>query len=176
MLSKSFTAKVRKLNKQIKDNPDCECVAYDATCSHCTAKACLESTLLKSAGAIATAFEHDALTIDKLALVSAERSARWHPTPNQEFNLFEMCGAMAGEAGECLNAGKKHRRIQLSLINKSDHPLTDFVTAEAAIAKEAADTILYAVLVIQQAGHDVGETLRRVFNEKSIECGFPERL
>ncbi len=42
--------------------------------------------------------------------------------------------------------------------------------------KEVADTILYAVLVAARVGVDLQQVLREVFNKKSEEYGFPERL
>ncbi len=115
------------------------------------------------------------MTIKELNETSLARVKRWHG--EEDWNLLEWAGAMAGEAGEACNAAKKLRRIEQGMFNlKEGVALTDPQPLRKQVAKEAADTILYALLLLSRTGLDPEETLREVFNAKSIEYGFPERL
>ncbi len=91
---------------------------------------------------------------------------------------MEWAGAMAGEAGEACNAAKKLKRIECSVttVNEAGRHFDSIKEAQVAVCKEAADTILYAVLLILRAKGDPEEVIREVFNKKSEEYGFPERL
>jgi hypothetical protein len=41
--------------------------------------------------------------------------------------------------------------------------------------KEIADTIIYGLIILNEVGWDASTILTEVFNQKSIEYGFPER-
>lgn len=92
-----------------------------------------------------------------------------------DWNPLEWAGAMAGEAGEAANAAKKLKRMETGLSNIGER-LTDIEITRQHVAKECADTIFYAIFLIQRVGYDAEETIRSVFNSKSEEYGFPERL
>lgn len=85
---------------------------------------------------------------------------------------------MAGEAGEAANVAKKIKRIECGMNNIPTDKQTKETKVELhrKLACEAADTILYGILVIQEAGYDAEIILKEVFNNKSIEYDFPERL
>ena len=52
------------------------------------------------------------LSFERLKIVSLQRALRWHRGGLAEWSVNDWLCAMGGEAGEALNAGKKHRRIQ----------------------------------------------------------------
>jgi NTP pyrophosphatase (non-canonical NTP hydrolase) len=89
-----------------------------------------------------------------------------------EWSALEWAGAMCGEAGEAANAAKKLKRLE----SGGDRHIASISQARQSVGKEIADTILYAVLVAARCGIDLENTLVEVFNKKSDEYGFPERL
>lgn len=110
---------------------------------------------------------------------SVSRAKRWHPGGIEEWSALEWAGAMTGEAGEAANAAKKLRRVEMHLqnINEPGRQLIEVATAQAKVAEECADTILYALLLMARVGViDPEKTLSTVFNRKSEEYGFPERV
>lgn len=126
-----------------------------------------------------------ALPINRIVATSIERAKRWHGGSIHQWSVLEWAGAMCGEAGECANAAKKLKRLQdgIASINANDpdsetvRHFDDIDTAKRVVAKEVADTILYAVLVAAAVDvTDLEAVLREVFNRKSEEYGFPERL
>ena len=120
-----------------------------------------------------------ALDIQTIFDVSLSRCARWHENGIQDWSPLEWAGAMAGEAGEAANAAKKLKRIETNMmsINESARHYTSVEDARLEVAKEVADTILYGLLLMARVGVNMpGEVIREVFNKKSTEYGFPERL
>lgn len=118
------------------------------------------------------------LTINKLHLTSMGRAKRWHGK-NGEWNALEWAGAMCGEAGEAANAAKKLRRLEgnLQTINEEARHYATLEEARIAVANECADTILYALLLMGHVGITDAETvIASIFNKKSVEYGFPERV
>lgn len=123
------------------------------------------------------------LTFAEICRVSLSRANRWHPGGIEEWSPMEWAGAMAGEAGETCNAAKKLKRVETQIAHHDNRVFgTSAPTDEQAeayrvqVAKEAADTILYAVLVMQRVGANPSAVLMDVFNKKSEEYNFPERL
>jgi NTP pyrophosphatase (non-canonical NTP hydrolase) len=119
------------------------------------------------------------MTIDELYRINLERCNRWHPGGIHEWTPLEWAGAMCGEAGEAANAAKKLRRVtsHLQNINQPGRSLIVEETAKAAICREVADTILYAMLLLGSIDcQSPDDVIKEVFNQKSIEYGFPERL
>lgn len=118
------------------------------------------------------------ITLRDIQNTSYERAARWHPDGMDEWSALEWAGAMCGEAGEAANAAKKLKRLQgnIASLNHEERHLTNIVQAKAVIAEECADTILYALLLMSRIDIDAESCLQRVFNKKSEEYGFPERL
>lgn len=119
------------------------------------------------------------LDIQTIFDTSLSRSRRWHGGGLEDWSPLEWAGAMAGEAGEAANAAKKLKRIEGDMATVNE-PGRHYETAEAArkqVAREAADTILYGLLLMARVGVDApGDVLREVFNKKSEEYGFPERI
>lgn len=118
------------------------------------------------------------LTIDEIVGASVSRANRWHKGGMEEWSALEWAGAMCGEAGEAANAAKKLKRIEdvIPSINEGERHFADASSVKAQVGKEVADTILYAVLLAARVKVDLEAVLIEVFNKKSEEYGFPERL
>jgi NTP pyrophosphatase (non-canonical NTP hydrolase) len=118
------------------------------------------------------------LTIKEICEQSRSRAIRWHKGSMEAWSVLEWAGAMAGEAGEACNAAKKLKRLEdgMQSINAPGRQLSDLQSAKTQVGLEAADTILYAVCLAACVGVDLEYYLRRAFNTKSEEYGFPERI
>src|SRR3990167_972856 len=111
--------------------------------------------------------------------VSLERNKKWMPL--EAWSNFEWAGALAGEAGEALNAAKKLSRLEhkVASINEPGRHFEDEAAAKKQIAKEYADVLLYMPLALARLGvtrEEFEMIVREVFNRKSEEYGFIERL
>lgn len=120
------------------------------------------------------------LTLVKLQRINAQRAKRWHRHGISDWSALEWAGAMCGEAGEAANAAKKLKRLEGKLRNLNTEPgraaINNVKKAKKQIAREVADTIIYGVLLVELCGEDIDQIVREVFNAKSEEYGFPERL
>lgn len=114
--------------------------------------------------------------VSDLQTTSDDRAKRWHGENN--WSALEWAGAMCGEAGEAANAAKKLKRLEVHMMNIDARAMSpeDEEQLKEHVAKEAADTILYALLLISKVGKSAEMVLRQVFNQKSHEYGFPERI
>jgi NTP pyrophosphatase (non-canonical NTP hydrolase) len=115
------------------------------------------------------------LTFARLSEVNRSRRDRWHVDPDQLWSGLEWAGAMCGEAGEAANVTKKLRRLETGVVLGVYDTLSPDQLVEK-LAKELADTIIYADLVAAHYGIDLPAAIVAKFNEKSVEQGFPERL
>jgi len=119
------------------------------------------------------------MDINNLFDVNVSRAQRWHPEGIEQWSALEWAGAMAGESGEAANAAKKLKRLetQIASINGEERHFRDITTAQRAVAQETADTIIYGLLLMARVGiTDPAQVIREVFNRKSEEYGFPERM
>lgn len=92
------------------------------------------------------------LTFKELGKTNRERcEAVFHPVNN--WSPTDWACAMAGECGEACNFIKKLRRGE---------PISP-----ADIGKELADVVIYADLLAQRLGLDLGDCVRDKFNEVS---------
>lgn len=108
--------------------------------------------------------------------VNATRGRRWHQGHLDKWSLLEWAGAMAGETGEACNVAKKIRRIDVGLPNKQKGlDVSDLPDLKAKMANEVADSIIYGLLIMSVLELDAETVIAEVFNQKSIEYGFPER-
>lgn len=138
------------------------------------------------------------LSFDAVRKAQLSRTARWHKGeagkwPPERYLLAsegeagEMGDSVLGllffvaarnKTGEIANAVKKLWRIEQGIANKSD-PARQLSSREEVLAfvkKEAADWYLYLDLALAGFDIDLGEAIREVFNAKSEENDFPERL
>lgn len=106
---------------------------------------------------------------------STKRSNRWHKDGELNWTILEWAGAMCGEAGEAANVAKKIVREESGMQNGISTGLTTQQLNDK-FGKELADTFLYLVLCAQNRNLNLGEYIISVFNEKSKEYGFPEKL
>lgn len=113
------------------------------------------------------------LTFKQLTEANLSRVSKWHSL--ESWSPLEWAGAMAGEAGEACNAAKKLKRIQTGMPNITDRESTE-EEARQKVLKEVADTVIYGALLCSRVGGDLESAVREVFNQKSEEYGFPERL
>jgi NTP pyrophosphatase (non-canonical NTP hydrolase) len=113
-----------------------------------------------------------------LRAANASRCKRWHKGGLEEWSATDWATAVMGEAGEMCNAIKKLRRIETDAlnINEPGRQFTDRKTAVESIAKEMGDTLIYMDLLAQRLGVDLEKSIIEVFNQKSEEYEFPERL
>lgn len=98
----------------------------------------------------------DSLSFRELREANAERCVDvFHPI--EEWSETDWACAMAGEAGEACNLVKKRRRGE-------DVPVS-------IVAKELADAVIYADLLAERMGIDLGQAVRQKFNEVSRRKG-----
>lgn len=119
------------------------------------------------------------MTINEIFDINVSRCNRWHPDGIEDWSPLEWAGAMTGEAGEAANAAKKLKRLENNMvsINEDARHFTTVEQARLEVGKEVADTILYGLLLMRRVGiNDPEALIKQVFNKKSEEYGFPERL
>jgi len=134
------------------------------------------------------------LKIHVLQEASRDRAARWHDSPEAQWSLLEWAGAMCGESGEAANIAKKIKRLESKMRSiskqivtpRNDDPLArqqrilliddQMQQLKPALAKEVADAILYGICIFNELDVVAEDVLREVFNEKSEEYDFPERI
>lgn len=120
------------------------------------------------------------LTLEALQTMNTRRAMRWHKAGLEEWSPLEWAGAMCGEAGEAANAAKKLKRLTSGMRNinteEGREALDTIAKAKLKVAWECADTIIYGVLLMAEMGMDADEMVREVFNTKSEEYGYPERI
>jgi len=140
------------------------------------------------------------LTIQEIIAANMSRVERWHSLA--DWSPLEWSGAMGGEvgelssevlayialrigkaAGEAANYSKKFKRIETEIANNDkrmfglDVPKEQLLeTYREGIGMETADVFIYGVLLCARVNVDLVKCIRKAFNLKSIEYGFPERL
>lgn len=115
------------------------------------------------------------LTFSELRATSLDRTNRWNHGGIDGWSVNDWLVAMGGEAGEALNAGKKHRRI-LSGMQQHGNVPEGLEDAVDKIMEELADTVIYADLVASRLGRRLDVAIVEKFNRTSLREGFPERL
>lgn len=119
------------------------------------------------------------LTFETFSEINLSRAKRWHQGDIANWSLSDWLMAMAGEAGEACNAGKKFRRIEEQISNMSTDPDRQINTTDEAldkIAEELADTVIYCDLVAHRIGRSLVGAIIAKFNLVSERYQFPERL
>lgn len=122
--------------------------------------------------------ERKNLTFNRLSEVSIDRNKRWHKGGIEHWTPERWLTAITGELGEAANALKKLFRLQdeMQSINEPGREIKSHAQAIAKIGQEIGDTYIYLGLFAARLGIDVPEVIVQVFNAKSEEYGFPERL
>lgn len=115
------------------------------------------------------------LSFETLRQANVTRAMRWHGGGLDEWTVNDLLCAFGGEAGEALNAGKKHRRL-LSKIQQHGKVPESLQDAEHAIMEELADAVIYADLCAARLGLSLSDAIIAKFNYISAREGFPDRL
>lgn len=102
------------------------------------------------------------LTFQRFSRINLKRSAQFFNHKLADWSGSDWGNALAGEVGETCNLIKKLRRNE------------DIDYAE--IGKELADVITYADLLAQFYGLDLGECVRKKFNEVSDRRGVAIKI
>ena len=113
------------------------------------------------------------LTFDQLRAVNVPRCEKWHPPGSLPWSLADWSNALCGEAGELANVIKKIRRQETGARNQGDPTMEEL---KAMAMNELADVVIYADLLADQLGGDLGQAIKAKFNKVSEKYGFPERL
>lgn len=92
--------------------------------------------------------------------------------PVHDWSLTDWLTAAAGELGELASEIKNLRRKETE--GSSQHAIPE--TSKRAIADEAADVVIYIDLLCERAGINLGEGVRRKFNEVSDRVGSHIKL
>jgi NTP pyrophosphatase (non-canonical NTP hydrolase) len=118
------------------------------------------------------------LTFDRLARVNRERcEAAFHSV--EVWAPWEWSNAMAGECGEACNITKKMNRIWPANQFKQNWNKPEdqrMAELEAQLADEIADVVIYADLLAQRIGRNLGDIVREKFNKKSDEIKSEVKL
>lgn len=114
------------------------------------------------------------MDISELQKTNEHRKLHWHA--RDTWSLAEWTNAMAGETGEACNISKKILRLENELPNKeAGLDKNNLEELKLNLANEVADSIIYGLLIMSKLGVDASTVIADVFDQKSIEYGFPER-
>jgi len=120
------------------------------------------------------------LDFEVLRQTNLSRCNRWMAKKGgiNSWDINRWAVACLGEAGEMCNAIKKLNRVEDEYlnINEGDRQLDTKEKAIAKIKQEIGDTAVYLDLIASRLGLNLEDCIREVFNNKSQEYGFPERL
>ena len=118
-------------------------------------------TIQEALAAVRADRESFSLTFEEFRAAALRRTDEvFHPLG--EWSLSEWTLAMCGEAGETANLVKKWRRGEAVDLWE--------------VAKEVADTVIYAFHVAERAGFPLEKALVVKFNEVSARVGSKEYL
>lgn len=113
------------------------------------------------------------LTLEHIAEVSHSRYLVWHKG-EEPWTPERFVTAIVGELGEMANITKKLFRARDGSVGILNGATIDELENEER--KEWGDTMLYLILYAATRDWDQTGTLREVFNRKSEQLGFKERL
>lgn len=94
--------------------------------------------------------------------------------PLDAWMIDQWANAMQGEAGEAGNFAKKISRIRHlnnARVNKPNE--RDETKLLKKMAREVAGLVIYADLLLASEGIDLDDVIRKEFNAKSKEIGYP---
>ena len=113
------------------------------------------------------------LQFAELREVNVSRCRRWHPSGSTPWSAADWSNALCGEVGELANVIKKIRRHETGARNEGDPSVEELRKMAEA---ELADVVIYADLLADFLGVDLGQAIQEKFNKTSAKYGFPERL
>jgi NTP pyrophosphatase (non-canonical NTP hydrolase) len=93
-------------------------------------------------------------------------------TSTHVWSLSDWVCALGGEAGEVLNLVKKIQRGDKTTYDKG----REVQLTSEEVGKEIADVVIYADLLAQKLGIDLGQAVRDKFNEVSERIGSKVEL
>lgn len=113
------------------------------------------------------------LTLEQIGKISWQRALKWHEE-DAPWTPERWVTAIAGELGEMANITKKLFRARDGAVGITQGVTIEMLKDEER--KEWADTMHYMILFAKAQGWDMSDALREVFNAKSKQLGFVERL
>jgi NTP pyrophosphatase (non-canonical NTP hydrolase) len=116
---------------------------------------------------------HGELTFEEVMEINDERCAEWHKG-DESWTDERWITAIVGELGEMANNVKKLFRATDGSVGFLNGETTEQLEAE--IDKEWADTMLYMLLFASHRKIRASAAIREVFNAKSDQLGFSQRL
>lgn len=116
---------------------------------------------------------NEPLTLEYIARINDKRCAAWHKG-EEPWTPERWVTAIVGELGEMANITKKLFRARDGSVGILNGVTVEELAAEEE--KEWADTMLYMILFASARGFNMSEAIRSVFNAKSEQLGFEERL
>lgn len=107
-----------------------------------------------------------ALSFNSLRSANIKRQLEWCPdqTPDMSFRGNEL----AGETGEACNIIKK--------LERERHGWRGTRATREQLAEELADVVIVADLIANEAGIDLGESVRSKFNSTSLKYGLTVQI
>jgi NTP pyrophosphatase (non-canonical NTP hydrolase) len=113
------------------------------------------------------------MNLNDIADISWQRACKWHEN-DTPWTTERWITAIVGELGEMANISKKLFRAGDGAVGILKGETTEALMREER--KEWADTMLYMLLLASSKGWDPEEAMREVFNAKSEQLGFEQRL
>lgn len=106
----------------------------------------------------------------RLPLFKNAQGGQAHSDPKGfDWTVLEWAGAVQGELGEFFNVEKKWRRGDFGPMD-SDHA---WEALQQYGGREIADFVIYACLLANRIGIDLGKVVTQTWNAKSAELGIP---
>jgi NTP pyrophosphatase (non-canonical NTP hydrolase) len=113
------------------------------------------------------------LTLEHIMAVNKTRCEAWHKG-DQPWTAERWITAIVGELGEMANNVKKQFRASDGSVGILNGVTIEELEKEEQ--KEWADTMLYMLLYATYRNIPASDIIREVFNAKSDQLGFVERL
>jgi NTP pyrophosphatase (non-canonical NTP hydrolase) len=112
------------------------------------------------------------MNLEHIGEISLQRVTRWHEGGIDDWTPERWVTAIVGELGEMANITKKLFRIADGMVGSTE----SVEELEQKEADEWADTMLYMILFALRRRINMTAAIVEVFNRKSEQLGFPERL
>lgn len=126
------------------------------------------------------------LDLEQLAEANRSQRKEWHGE-HDDWSGADWSNAMGGEVGEVVEALLelvKHQGLAADTVKKLRRHESGYADDKGRkteklvsdLANELADVVCYASLLSEFYGIDLGEAIKKKFNEVSEKRGFPHRL